>query len=320
MSLLLRSLKFAAVALLVAVGTLDAATPLKILIATGQSSQYHDWTKTTPLVKKYLEETGLFTVDVAVTPAKGEDMSSYAPKWSDYAAVVLIYEGADFSEPTKAAFVEYMKNGGGLVSIHDSDNAFPKWEEFNEMIGVGGWGGRTQAAGPKIRWTDGKMVLDSTTPGNAMHPPPHDFLVTTRTPDHPIMKGLPAAWMHANDEEYSQLRGPAKNVTVLATAITEKRAPAPVAPGEPVAKKGPPTPSGTGENEPMLMAINYGKGRVFHTTLGHVSPRSVPPFLPLTCVGFIVTVQRGTEWAATGNVTQKVPADFPTAEKTSNRN
>jgi hypothetical protein len=39
----------------------------------------------------------------------------------------------------------------------------------------------------------------------------------------------------------------------------------------------------------------------------------------LSCVGFITTFQRGTEWAATGKVTQKVPADFPTSEHTSIR-
>jgi hypothetical protein len=31
------------------------------------------------------------------------------------------------------------------------------------------------------------------------------------------------------------------------------------------------------------------------------------------CVGFIVTFQRGAEWAASGNVTQAVPFDFPNA-------
>jgi hypothetical protein len=37
-------------------------------------------------------------------------------------------------------------------------------------------------------------------------------------------------------------------------------------------------------------------------------------------VGFIVTYQRGTEWAATGRVTQvEVPDDFPTADKVSLR-
>jgi hypothetical protein len=31
---------------------------------------------------------------------------------------------------------------------------------------------------------------------------------------------------------------------------------------------------------------------------------------------FVVTLQRGTEWAATGKVTQKIPADFPMDETT----
>jgi hypothetical protein len=39
----------------------------------------------------------------------------------------------------------------------------------------------------------------------------------------------------------------------------------------------------------------------------------------MKCVGFIVTLQRGTEWAATGKVTQKVPADFPKATAVSLR-
>jgi len=36
-------------------------------------------------------------------------------------------------------------------------------------------------------------------------------------------------------------------------------------------------------------------------------------------VDFVVTFQRGTEWAATGAVTQAVPSDFPTADKVSVR-
>jgi hypothetical protein len=39
----------------------------------------------------------------------------------------------------------------------------------------------------------------------------------------------------------------------------------------------------------------------------------------LSSVDFIVTMQRGTEWAATGAVTQKVPANFPTADTVSYR-
>ena len=224
--------------------------------------------------------------------------------------MVVIYEGTEWPAATKAAFVNYLKKGGGLVVIHDTDNAFPFWPEWNEMTGVGGWGfkpdggigARTAAWGPKIRWRDGQQVLDES-PGVANHPPPHDFLVVTRAPEHPIMQGLPATWLHAHDEIYSQLRGPAKNVEVLATAMPDKVK----------------FPKSSGENEPMLMTIRYGQGRVFHTTLGHVGPKETAPYPALSCAGFIVTLQRGTEWAATGKVTLAVPADFPTAAKPSLR-
>jgi type 1 glutamine amidotransferase len=222
---------------------------------------------------------------------------------------VLDYEGFEFSAPVKQALVDYIKNGGGLVVLHAADNAFPGWPEYNEMIGVGGWGGftpgysnRTDSAGPKIRWRDGGIVLDSATPGTAQHPSPHDFLITNRATEHPIMKGLPSAWLHAKDELYSNLRGPAKNVTVLATAL------APTS-----------MPNGTGEHEPIIMTIAYGKGRVFHDTLGHVGATQKAPIIAMNSVDYIVLLQRGTEWAATGSVTIPIPSDFPTADKTSIR-
>jgi type 1 glutamine amidotransferase len=291
----------------------NAQTPIEVLLVTGQSNRYHNWEVSSPIVKRQLEESKRFVVTVAQTPAKGtepnQDMSSFAPKFSDYKVVVLDYEGFEFAPTVKQAFVEYVRNGGGLVVLHAADNAFPAWPEFNEMIGVGGWGGftpgysnRTQAFGPKIRWRDGKMVLDSDTPGTAQHPSPHDFLMTVRAPEHPITKGLPASWLHANDELYSNLRGPAKNVTALVTATAPTT-----------------MQNGTGEHEPILMAISYGKGRVFHDTLGHVGATQKEPITAMNSVDYRVLLQRGTEWAATGNVTIPVPGDFPTAEKTSVR-
>jgi hypothetical protein len=302
----------AALLLLAATAGAAAPAPMKIMLLTGQSSRYHDWTKSSPLVKKYLEDTGRFAVDVVTTPAHGGDMSGFAPKFSDYAAVVMIYEGDEWPGATKQAFVDYMKNGGGLVTLHDTDNAFPYWKEFNEMIAVGGWGfkkdgvnigARDDTWGPKIRWRDGRMVLDSTTPGTSGHPARHDFPLVVRTPEHPIVRGLPGTWLHASDEIYSNLRGPAQNVTVLATALADKTK----------------FRGASGENEPMLMTIAYGKGRVFHCTLGHVGPGDKPPYPAIQSADFIALVQRGTEWAATGRVTIAPPEDFPTAEKTSVR-
>ena len=58
--------------------------PLKVLLVTGQSNKYHDWSKSSPLVKQYLEQTGRFTVEVATTPAMGQDMSGFRPDFSKY--------------------------------------------------------------------------------------------------------------------------------------------------------------------------------------------------------------------------------------------
>ncbi len=276
---------------------------IKTMLLTGQSSQFHNWAVSSVVLKRILDEAGRFDTTVVASPAKGADMSGFKPSFAGYSVVVLDYEGDDWPAETRQAFAEYVRNGGGLVLVHAADNAFPKWQEFLEISGVGGWGGRDESWGPKVRWRDGRIVLDGTTPGNAMHPARHDFLVVTRAPDHPIMKGLPAQWLHANDEIYSQLRGPAKSLQVLATASADP------------AK----TKNGTGENEPMFMTIQYGKGRVFHNTLGHVGPKETDPVPSMNSVGFIVSIQRGTEWAATGRVTQTVPKDFPTADRTSIR-
>ncbi len=266
---------------------------LKALIVDGQNN--HDWKGTTPVLKSLLEETGLFAVDVATTPAEKQPMDSFRPNFAKYDVIVSNYTGADWPKQTQNALVEYMKNGGGLVIYHAANNAFPKWKEWNEMIAIGGWGGRDEKSGPMVRYRDGKIVLDNSPGRGGTHGPQHEFQVVIRDRLHAITAGLPEKWMHAKDELYSKLRGPAKNMAVLATAYAD------------------PAKKGTGEHEPALFTVRYGKGRVFHTVLGHNTEQ-------LRCVGFIVTFLRGTEWAATGRVTRmEVPADFPTADKVSLR-
>ncbi len=265
----------------------SAAPKYKALIIDGQNN--HKWAETTPYLKKALEDSGLFNVDVATTPSKGKDMSGFRPKFSDYKLVVSNYNGDRWPEATNQEFEAFVKNGGGFVTYHAADNAFREWAEYNQMIGVGGWERRTEKDGAYVRVSpDGKVSLDNSPGPGGHHGKQHAYLMVTRDKTHPIMKGLPEKWMHAQDELYDSMRGPAQNMNVLATAFSD------------------PAMGGTGKDEPLLMTLTYGKGRIFHTMLGHYTDA-------VRCVGFVVTLQRGAEWAVTGKVKQKIPANFPDA-------
>jgi HEAT repeat protein len=120
-------------------------------------------------------------------------------------------------------------------------------------------------------------------------------MVVNRDSSHPVTAGLPEKWMHARDELYSLLRGAGENMHILATAYSD------------------PGTRGTGRDEPVLFTITFGKGRIFHTVLGHAMGDGPHP--AMQCVGFIVTFLRGAEWAATGKVTQKIPGDFPVVNR-----
>jgi len=306
-------------ALLLALTTAQAADKLKALIIDGQNN-HPVWPKSTVMMKQYLEASGLFEVDVARTkfiwnaereqaflPLAGVGESemvkgpqpdpNFKPDFSKYAVVISNFgwTAAGWPEETQRAFEKYVAGGGGFVSVHAADNSWGNWTEFNKMIALGGWGDRTEKNGPCVYYNNAGEIVRDPSPGSAgTHAPAHEFVVTIRNHDHPITRGLPDFWMHTKDECYSHLRGPAEHLTILATACDS------------------PELKAAGRHEPILMAVDYHQGRIFHTTLGHDTEA-------FEGVGFITTFLRGTEWAASGKVTQKIPADFPSADKTSAR-
>ncbi len=263
---------------------------IKALIITGQNN--HNWEESHVILEKILENSNAFTVTTSISPAKGEDMSSFSPDFLAYDVIVLDYNGDEWPEDTKKGFEIYVKNGGGVVVYHAADNSFPEWKEYNEMIGLGGWYGRDEKSGPYVYYNSRDELIRDNSEGKAgSHGPQHEFVIEIREPEHPIVKGLPKRWLHSQDELYSNLRGPAKNMTILATSYAD------------------PKQKGTGKHEPILMTINYGKGRIFHTVIGHVGGEKV--HYATQDAGFILTLQRGTEWAATGEVKQQLPPDLP---------
>lgn len=294
-------------------------TPIKVLILDGQNNHVQ-WPKITFMLKEYLEETGLFSVEVARSantwkgeqfldefPIEGMEQTealekpktdpNYSPNFSNYDVVISNFgwNAADWPEETQQAFEAYIENGGGLVVFHAADNSFPKWEAYNQMIGLGGWGDRTEKDGPYVYYNDSDEEIRDETPGKAgAHGPQSEYQIRIRNTEHPITKGMPEIWMHTKDELYNSLRGPAENMEILATAYAD------------------PNNKGTGRHEPALMVLNYGKGRIFHNIMGHAD-------YSVNSVGFLTTILRGTEWAATGKVTQEIPEDFPSAEQSSSR-
>lgn len=267
-------------------------TQHQALIVDGHNN--HDWRETSPILKRLLEETKLFRVDCATAPPDSRQLEGFLPSFGSYNVIVLNYSdfgnGGAWSDRAKTAFVKAVTGGIGVVVYHATSSAFSQWKEFNRMIGLGGWAGRDERWGPHVYWKDSAVVRDGG-PGKAgHHGPRHPYQISARQPNHPILAGLRPAWMHASDELYDTLRGPAEDLEVLATAWSD------------------PNYAGTGHHEPALFTVRFGRGRVFHTILGH-DPAA------MRCVGFIATFQRGAEWAATGRVTQAPPSDFPTRDE-----
>lgn len=270
---------------------------IKTLIVDGHSN--HKWEITTPILRKILEASQRFTVAVATAPQDLGELPNFKPDFSAFDVVMLNYNSdgsvlrrpdRNWGEPTQRALEDFLKNGGALSVIHSANNSFSGWKEYQRMIGLGGWGHRNDKSGTYVYYQDDKLVRDNGPGVGGWHGPEHAFPVVIREPDHPITRGMPLKWMHARDELYSHLRGPAENLTVLATAYSSKKL------------------RGRDRDEPMIMTLEYGRGRVFHTTLGHGD-------YSMRCAGFVTVVQRGTEWAATGRVTIPIPADFPTEDK-----
>jgi len=192
---------------------------IRVLIVTGQDWPGHLWRQTAPKLRQLLEEDKRITVRIVEDPHMLD-----TAVLTNYSVVLLHFQNWQQPGPGAAArenLQRYVKNGGGLVSVHFACGAWQgEWPEFANIIG--------RVWDPKLRG----------------HDPRGKFIVQIVDAEHPVTRGLKD--FETDDELYTCLVGEAP-IHLLAqakSAVDQKE-------------------------HPMVFTRDYGKGRVFLTTLGH---------------------------------------------------
>ncbi|MEX0321352.1 MAG: ThuA domain-containing protein [Puniceicoccaceae bacterium] len=268
------------------------AEPIDVLIIDGYSN--HNWRLNTELIKDIIEPTGLFNVDVSTAPetAEAPGWDKWRPNFKAYDVVIQTCNNLggrpDWPEEVKSAFVEYVRDGGGVYIWHAGNNSFASWPEYNDIIGLGwrkadfGWAITIDENEKVIRIPAGEGEKTG-------HGPRHDTVVH-RLGDHPIHRGMPRSWMTPDIEVYYFARGPAKNLQVLSYGINPKN----------------------NMNWPLEWTVRYGEGRVYNSSFGHVWKTDGGMPDRMRCAGLQTIVIRTLEWLAGREVSWPVPDNFPT--------
>ena len=271
----------------------QAAAParIKVLIVDGYGN--HDWERTTVLTRGILERADRFDISVATAPAQITDPAygAWCPDFKHFDVVVqtcndINRSGPPWPAPAREAFVRFVHDGGGVFILHSGNNAFPQWEEYNRIIGLG-WRPKSYGCALRLRADESIERIPPGEGAGTSHGERTDRVIH-HLGDHPIHAGLPRAWKTPLIEVYTHARGPAENLTVLSYAEEPR----------------------TGERWPIEWTVAYGQGRVYNSTFGHVWRDEKDP-VDMRCAGFQSLMVRAMQWLAKRPVDGRVPGDFP---------
>lgn len=277
----------------------EMVTPKKIPVLIIDGFSNHNWQLNTQYLKQILESSGKFEVAVSTCPNQQEDQTAWEhwnPDFKTYPVVIQtcnnVFKEDRFQWPVsvKKSFEKYVNEGGGVYMYHAATNAFKGWEAYNQMIAQG-WRKKDFGSAVTINDKEELVVIPKGEGENTGHGKRTDALIT-RISNHPIHVGMPKTWKAADVEVYRYTRGTTKNLKVLSYAKDEK----------------------TGLNFPMEWVVNYGKGKVYSATYGHLWKHQVwPP--SMRCAAFQQIMVRALQWLSDSQIDNFVATDFPTSER-----
>lgn len=257
----------AALVMTVLAGHAAAQDPIRTLLVTGENN--HNWRYTSRYHKDTLEATGRFSVDITDAPA---ETLSAAGKAAGYQLFVIDFNGNKrWGDAAESSFLKAVEAGAGVVFIHAANNAFG-WPKPESSEGDQPW--------PEYEKMVGLLWREGSGHGSFRH-----FDVKFVDKEHPITRGLPNFSKHPDELYHKLVNVHNTPMHLLAEAYDNSEA------------------GGSGKNEPVAMTLEYGKGRVFHTPLGHVWEGSDDQKASIADPQFKTLLARGAEWAATGEVT-----------------
>ncbi|WP_367870354.1 ThuA domain-containing protein [Luteolibacter sp. Populi] len=285
--------------MVLAASCLDAAERTKVLIVEGASN--HDWAHRKEILRAIISRDGGFDIDVSVTPgaAGAPGWATWAPNFAAYDVVLSGYSNGAGGEPrwpaaVETAFAGYVSGGGGFVAFHEACDSFAGWTAYDEMLGLR-WNPAAKGTAVVVNANETLQMLP---PGQGSYTSHGDRVnvLVKRLGAHPIHAGLPASWMAADLEVWRYPRGPAQNLTVLSYAKDVE----------------------TQLQFPVEWTVNYGSGRVYASSYGHIWSDTAEP-IGMRCAAFQENLVRALKWCAGSNPPATAPSDFPTTIATSVR-
>ena len=240
------------------------AGKIRALIISGRNN--HDWRATTPLLRQQLVNTGKFDVRVTEEPSgmTGDTVAAYD-------VLILDYNGPRWGNAAEQAVEHFVRAGKGLVLVHGASYGFGEMELLGDR--------HVKTGIHEKPWPAFSGMAGGTWSAHSGHGRRHVFTVRYTDRESPIGCGLPETFVTSDELYHRMSMRPEAHVIATAHSAIET--------------------GGTGRDEPIMWTVQYGKGRVFQTVLGHDTAAMME-------AGFATSFTRGTEWAATGDVTPAV--------------